>query len=92
MTTLPHTSVYISSTAHDRATVEWCRQVIGTVDVNNARSWYWHRRCVYPKLISTNCCVFEFVDARHKLLFDLRWGHLGVYHSVQSLADQLDRN
>jgi len=82
-----HSSVYISSTAHDCATVDWCRQVIGTVDalmpLQASRAWSWHRRCVYPNHIPTNCCVFSFVDAQHKLLFDLAWSHLGIYDSVQ---------
>jgi hypothetical protein len=90
-----HTSVYISSKAHDCATVNWCRQVIGTVDAlapkQASRAWSWYRRCVYPKHISTNCCVFDFADSRHKLLFDLAWGHLGIHNTVQSLELQLDR-
>jgi len=86
-----HQSVCISSTVIDCALVEWCRQVMGTVGGNNARSWSWHRRCVYPRHISTNCCVFSFIDARHKLMFDLAWGHLGIHNSVQSLEHQLDR-
>jgi len=95
MTTLLHTSVYISSTAHDRATVEWCRRVIGTVDAHMplqaSRLWSWHRNCIYLKQDSTHCCVFRFVDARHKLMFDLAWGHLGVYHTSAELQAAIQK-
>ena len=82
-----HSSVYISSTAHDCATVDWCRRVIGTVDalepLRASRAWSWHRHCIYLKQDSTYCCVFSFVNAQHKFLFDLAWSHLGIYDSVQ---------
>ena len=70
-------SVYISISWSANEAAEWCAQVIGT------QLWCWRTSRIYNNGIPTNCCVFAFVDPRHKLLFDIRWGHLGIHDSVQ---------
>jgi len=97
MTTPAHTvhSVYMSSSiSDDRAALKWCRDTFGVShNVTNDVNWSFRYARVYihGDCTVTDSCVFDFVDPRHKLLFDIRWGHLGIYDSVQSLELQLDR-
>ena len=83
-------SVYIGISWSANEAAEWCAQVIGnakidvvTGEVLAARLWSWRAGRIYNNGIPTNCCVFTFVNSRHKLLFDIRWGHLGIHDSVQ---------
>jgi len=84
-------SVYISSTA-DRASLAWCRNTIGIsksdlviCTVLTKRAWSFSYHSIYIHGGCTDYCVVGFVDPRHKLLFDLAWGHLGIHDSVAAL-------
>ena len=96
MTTLLHQSVYLCAVTNDQMEpAAWCTDVIGPGDIRGIipaskplKMW----TCVlqYGVLdtafdLDVVCCVFTFVHTRHKLLFDIRWGHLGIYDTAAAL-------
>ena len=92
----PHQSVYVRPTDDLLLTVDWCRQVIGADSVRQPgprvdSPCAWSYVCVNwrgPGGTSL-CYVFSFVSSAHKLLFDITFGHLGIYDTVVDLeADQ----
>jgi len=91
MSLQPHTSVYISNRTQVLAAYHWCTQVIGPSVYNrNVQQLdvMWTFTCVDSGVLwahDTTTHVFSFVNSRHKLLFDLAWGHLGIYDSVAQL-------
>jgi len=92
-----HQSVYIWNNHNTIAAGEWCIRVIGPGRRQDYQHFdypglMWNCSCVEsvsPHSVITECYVFTFINPAHKMLFDIAWGHLGIYDSVALLqADQ----
>jgi len=58
---------------HNHAIVVWCKANIGKLWHN----WDYDIRLIGELLV----CKFNIVSAAHRLLFDIQWSDLDIYHS-----------
>jgi len=58
----------------------WCERVVGP---QSSSTWDMQTRgqLGHPEYLF--CFEYRFINAKHKLLFDLAWSHLGIYDSVK---------
>ena len=61
---------------------EWCRALIGD---HNWRKVDGQHSLRFSLSGYNSYCQFSFADLRHKMLFHIAWGHLGIYDSVALL-------